>query len=295
MTIMAPVVVLLSLIAYFTLMPKECRLGVRLYDRGKSVNIASEVLPYLILVSLVYMFAKSQETITAALGITPTLRIAELILLMEGSTVSAFQSIASPALTYFSAFIYLFVFSFLLIFTFVALICSGKVSVLQEYAIAITVAYVVAFPFQVLAPVKVTGYTLPNVVPLLYQLSPVILEGLRSVDPYFDNCFPSLHAALSIIAMLLVVLRTDLRKYKVVAVLLTIAIQFAIFYLGIHWITDFLGGLMLAAISYAIAVRYRDRIVRMIKAVRKIAHPSSECDLSAGNLKWKGSRKCLKN
>jgi membrane-associated phospholipid phosphatase len=276
MTVMAPVVVLLSLIAYFTLMPKECRLGVRLCDRGKSVNVASEVFPYLILVSLVYIFAKSQETITAALGITPTLRIAEFILLLEGNTVSAFQSIASPALTYLSAFIYLFGFSFLLIFTFVALICSGKVSALQEYAIAITVAYVVAFPFQVLAPVRITGYTLPDVVPLLYQLSPVILEGLRSVDPYFDNCFPSLHAALSIIAMLLVVLRTDLKKYKVVAVLLTVAIQFTIFYLGIHWITDFFGGLVLAIVSYAIAVRYRDRIVRMIKADMETAHPSSE-------------------
>nr|WP_305891129.1 phosphatase PAP2 family protein [Methanolobus chelungpuianus] len=273
---MAPVVVLLSIIAYFTLMPEEYRLGIRLRDRGTSMNVVSEMLPYLVLVSLVYIFAKSQETITAALGITPTLRLAEIILLLEGSTVSAFQTIASPALTYFSAFIYLFGFSFLLIFTFVALICSGKVSALQEYAIAITVAYVVAFPFQVLAPVKVTGYTLPNVVPLLYQLSPVILEGLRSVDPYFDNCFPSLHAALSIIAMLLVVLRTDLRKYKIVAVLLTIAIQFTIFYLGIHWITDFFGGLLLAAISYAIAVRYRDRIVRTIKAVRNTAHPSSE-------------------
>lgn len=276
MTVMAPVVILLSLISYFTLMPKEYRLGVRLCNRGTSVNIVSEVLPYLILVSLVYIFAKSQETITAVLGITPTLRIAELILLLEGSTVSAFQSIASPALTYFSAFIYLFGFSFLLIFTFVALICSGKVSVLQEYAIAITVAYVVAFPFQVLAPVKVTGYTLPNVVPLLYQLSPVILNGLRSVDPYFDNCFPSLHAALSIIAMLLIVLRTDLKKYKVVAVMLTVAIQFTIFYLGIHWITDFFGGLMLAAISYVIAVRYRDRIVKMITSLKETVRPSSE-------------------
>lgn len=276
MTVMAPVIVLMSIIAYFTLMPKECRLGVRLYDCGKSVNIASEVLPYIILVSLVYIFAKSQEAITAALGITPTLRIAEFILLLEGNTVSAFQNMISPALTYFSAFIYLFGFSFLLIFTFVALICSGKVSVLQEYAIAITVAYIIAFPFQVLAPVRVTGYTLPNVVPLLYQLSPVILDGLRSVDPYFDNCFPSLHAALSIIAMLLIVLRTNLMKYKVVAVLLTLSIQFTIFYLGIHWITDFFGGLVLAVISCGIAIRYRDRIVKRIRMIRETVHPLRE-------------------
>jgi membrane-associated phospholipid phosphatase len=273
MIIMAPVVILLTFIAYFTLVPKECRiLNGSLHDCSKPLKMTSEVLPYLIMVSAVYVLAKSQESIAAVLDISPTSRIADLILLMEGNTVSLFQTIASPSLTYFSAFIYLFGFSFLLIFTFIALICTGKISVLQEYAIAVTIAYIAAFPFQVLAPVKITGYTLPTVVPLLYELSPVILDGLRSVDPYFDNCFPSLHAALSIIAMLLIVLRTDLKKYKVVAVLLTVSIQFTIFYLGIHWITDFFGGLVLAVISYGIAVRYRDRIVRKMKVLRETAH-----------------------
>ncbi|WP_292465125.1 phosphatase PAP2 family protein [Methanolobus sp.] len=277
MTVMAPVVVLLSIIAYYTLVPKEYRLHKgRLYAYGNHIGLTSEVLPYVLVVTIVYILAKSQETITAALNITPTSRIADIIFLLEGNTVSAFQTIASPSLTYFSAFIYLFGFSFLLIFTFIALICAGRISALQEYSIAITVAYLAAFPFQVLAPVKITGYTLPNVVPLLYQLSPLILEGLRSVDPYFDNCFPSLHAALSIIAMLLVVFRTDLKKYKVVVVLLTISIQFTIFYLGIHWITDFFGGLVLAIISYAIAIRYRDRIVKLVRTVRETTQPASE-------------------
>lgn len=273
MIIIAPVTILLTFIAYHTLVPKEYRiLNGRLQECRKPLKMASEVIPYLVMVSAVYVLAKSQEYITALLDIAPTSGIADLILLMEGNTVSLFQTIASPALTYFSAFIYLFGFSFLLIFTFVALICTGKISVLQEYAIAVTIAYLAAFPFQVLAPVKITGYTLPNVVPLLYELSPVILEGLKSVDPYFDNCFPSLHAALSIIAMLLIVLRTDLKKYKVVAVLLTVSIQFTIFYLGIHWITDFFGGLLLAVISYGIAIRYRDRIVRKMKAFMETAH-----------------------
>jgi membrane-associated phospholipid phosphatase len=277
MVIIAPVTILLTFIAYHTLVPKECRiLNGRLKECRKPLKMASEVIPYLLMVSAVYVLAKSQESITALLDISPTSGIADLILLMEGNTVSLFQTIASPALTYFSAFIYLFGFSFLLIFTFVALICTGKISVLQEYAIAVTIAYLAAFPFQVLAPVRITGYTLPNVVPLLYELSPVILEGLKSVDPYFDNCFPSLHAALSIIAMLLIVLRTDLKKYKVVAVLLTVSIQFTIFYLGIHWITDFFGGLLLAVISYGIAIRYRDRIVRKMKAFTETAHTASE-------------------
>ncbi|MDP2216462.1 MAG: phosphatase PAP2 family protein [Methanolobus sp.] len=277
MTVMAPVVVLLTLIAYYTLLPKEYMISNgKKHDHLASLRIAYEVLPYILLVSVVYILAKSQETITAALDITPTYTIAHRILLLEGSTVSLFQTIASPALTYLSAFIYLFGFSFLLIFTFVALICTGKISVLQEYAIAVAIAYLIAFPFQVLAPVSITGYTLPNVVPLLYQLSPVILDGLRSVDPYFDNCFPSLHAALSIIAMLLIVLRTNLMKYKVVAVLLTLSIQFTIFYLGIHWITDFFGGLVLAVISCGIAIRYRDRIVKRIRMIRETVHPLRE-------------------
>ncbi|WP_406657820.1 phosphatase PAP2 family protein [Methanolobus sp. ZRKC2] len=213
------------------------------------------------MISLVYMLVKSQGIIAESLNITPYYKLAEFIFSIEGNTVSSFQTIMSPALTYFSAFIYLFGFSFLLIFTFVVLVCTGKISVLQEYSIAVVMAYLIAFPFYIFTPVKVTGYTLPTVVPLLYELNPVISEGLRSVDPYFDNCFPSLHAALSIIAMLLIVFRTDLKELKIVVVILALLIQFTIFYLGIHWIIDFIGGILLAGLCYYVATRYREKIV----------------------------------
>ena len=264
MTIMVPVVVLLNFIAYYVLVPKKYRLS---YDSSASVEklgkfFSYNVLPYLLMVSLVYVLVKSQGIIAESLHITPYYRLAEFIFSMEGNTVSSFQTIMSPALTYFSAFIYLFGFSFLLIFTFVVLVCTGNISVLQEYSIAVVLAYLIAFPFYILTPVKVTGYTLPAVTPLLYELSPIISNGLRTVDPYFDNCFPSLHAALSIIAMLLIVFRTDLKKLKVVVVILALLIQFTIFYLGIHWIIDFIGGILLAGLCYYIATRYRERIVR---------------------------------
>ncbi len=263
MTVMVPVVIMLNLLAYYFLVPKKYR---NLYDSSaisdKLGNFFSySVLPYFLIVSFIYLLVKSQGVIAESLDITPYYKLAEFIFTMEGNTVSSFQTIMSPALTYFSAFIYLFGFSFLLIFTFVVLVCTGKVAVLQEYSIAVVLAYLIAFPFYILTPVKVTGYTLPTVTPLLYELNPVISEGLRSVDPYFDNCFPSLHAALSIIAMMLIVFRTDLKQLKVVAVILALLIQFTIFYLGIHWIIDFVGGILLAGLCYYVATRYRERIV----------------------------------
>lgn len=54
---------------------------------------------------------------------------------------------------------------------------------------------------------------------------------------------------------LFILFRTNLRRYKIFAVLTTIFILFAILYLGIHWITDMIGGIILAFSSYFIATR----------------------------------------
>ncbi|WP_157196607.1 hypothetical protein [Methanococcoides burtonii] len=72
---------------------------------------------------------------------------------------------------------------------------TQNLKVLQEYTIAFIAIYLIALPFYIYLPVTVTGYTLPTVTPLLYNLSPIISQGVRIVDPFLDNCFPSLHAA----------------------------------------------------------------------------------------------------
>ncbi|WP_406661174.1 phosphatase PAP2 family protein [Methanolobus sp. ZRKC3] len=266
MSIIVPVVLLLSFLAYYIFVPKNHR---RKYAdislKGKyAYYLFFNLLPYLLIVSFVYLFVKFQNLIVDYLNIVPYYELAEYIFLLEGGTVSLFQNIMTPGLTYFSAFIYIFGFSFLLIFTFVVLISTKKVEALQEYAISITIIYLVAFPFYIFTPVRVTGYTLPSVVPLLYELNPIIYEVLSSVDPYLDNCFPSLHAALSTMAMLVIVFRTDLKKFKVMVVILALLIQFTIFYLGIHWISDFIAGILLAFLSYYIATRYRMRIIKTV-------------------------------
>ena len=261
--IFVPVVLLMNIVAYYMFIPLSYRMKIKksLKDSGSTYSLLFEIFPYLLLVSLIYLFVKSQGVIITLLDISPDYDLAKYIFLIEGNSVSMFQAFTNPLLTYVSSFVYLFGFSFLLIFTFVIFILTRQIRALQEYAIAVTIIYIVAFPFYLFTPVKVTGYTLPNVAPLLYNLSPIISDGLRSVDPFFDNCFPSLHAALSFLAMLFIVFRTDLKRVKVVAVIVTLAIQFTIFYLGIHWILDFIGGIILALLSYYVATRYHDRIV----------------------------------
>ncbi len=279
MMILFPVVFIMNVIAYYVFIPRKYRIGSNNSNKNKKskqstassgvYSFSREILPYLLLVSLIYILVKSQGAIVGMLDISPDYALAKYILNLEGSKVSMFQSFTNPLLTYVSSFIYLFGFSFLLIFTFLTLIFTRQIKALQEYAIAVVIIYVIAFPFYLFTPVKVTGYTLPGVVPLLYELSPMISEGLRTVDPFFDNCFPSLHAALSILAMLFIMFRTDLRGFKVVAVFITLAIQFTIFYLGIHWITDFIAGSILALFSYYVATRYHDWLLSKLGLIIK--------------------------
>jgi len=87
------------------------------------------------------------------------------------------------------------------------------------------------------------------------------------VDPFLDNDFPSLHAALSILALMVVVFRTNLYRYKVFAVLSTAAILFSTVYLGIHWITDLVAGAVLALVSYYFAIKYREVIFRKVHRI----------------------------
>ncbi|MBP1910383.1 phosphatase PAP2 family protein [Methanolobus bombayensis] len=265
------VVLLMNVIAYYIFIQRNYRKeqsssGASNRDKFTFVR---EVLPYVGFVSLIYLLVKSQGIIVNKLvkvpGFSLEYDLARYIFLIEGNSVSIFQAFTSPVLTYISSFIYIFGFAFLLTFTFLFFLLTNQLKTLKEYAIAISVIYIVAFPFYILTPVKVTGYTLPGVTPLLYNLSPLIVNGLRTVDPLFDNCFPSLHAALSILAMLFIIFRTDLRSLKVLAVFTTLAIQFTIFYLGIHWMTDFVAGILLAFLSYFIGTKYHSLIANKLR------------------------------
>lgn len=224
-------------------------------------HLMSNFLPYAFAATLVFGLMLLQLDIEHLLKLNPTLNYARFMVMIEGGAVTHLQDFATPWLTYISAFVYLIGFSGLLIGTFLVFAYKKDEKSLQEFSIAFTLIYLIAYPFYILFPVDVTSKTLPNMAPLLYTLDPSIVHFVRICDPTLDNCFPSLHAALSLMAMLLIISRAEHIGFKAIAVAITIAIQFTILYLGIHWITDMIGGIMLAFTSYYIATRYRENIV----------------------------------
>ncbi|MCL7414992.1 MAG: phosphatase PAP2 family protein [ANME-2 cluster archaeon] len=257
--IMLPLLALMTIAGFRVLIPGEVK---EQYNRISRRRFLIGFGPFFVCAFIVYMLVQSQASIVEALDIRVNADYTGYLVMIEGDIVSHFQTFATPLLTYITAFIYLMLFSFLMVFTFIMLIYTRNLHALEEFTLAFIIIYLTAFPFYIFIPVTVTGHALPNVYTLLYDLSPIIDQGVRVVDPFLDNDFPSLHAALSIMAVMVVVLRTNLERYKVFSVISTLAILFSTLYLGIHWIVDLIAGAILALVSYSIATRYRERIFK---------------------------------
>ena len=123
--------------------------------------------------------------------------------------------------------------------------------------ITLTIAwvYILAVPFYLFFNVRVTGAYIPEMDTLAYSLNPEISDWFRRIDP-FTNCMPSLHIGIPY-AVWLCMKRFDhderwalYRKIVFAYVLVTV---FTIIYLGIHWILDIAGGMIVASIAVNLA------------------------------------------
>jgi len=123
--------------------------------------------------------------------------------------------------------------------------------------VTLTIAwvYILAVPFYLFFNVRVTGAYIPEMETLAYSLNPEISDWFRRIDP-FTNCMPSLHIGIPY-AVWLCIKRFDhderwalYRKIVFVYVLLTV---FTIIYLGIHWIIDIAGGMIVAYMAVNLA------------------------------------------
>tara|TARA_B100000900_G_scaffold62332_1_gene47812 strand:+ start:1872 stop:3980 length:2109 start_codon:yes stop_codon:yes gene_type:complete len=117
--------------------------------------------------------------------------------------------------------------------------------------------YVLAIPFYLFFNVRVTGDYIPLMETVAYDLTPEIHNWFTRIDP-FTNGMPSLHIGLPF-AIWLTMTRWDedgrwmkFRRLLVVFIALT---AFSIIYLGIHWVMDILGGMIVAVASVAITER----------------------------------------
>jgi membrane-associated phospholipid phosphatase len=175
---------------------------------------------------------------------------------VEGALVAQLQSLASPSLTAYFGFVYVFGYTFLLTFPVVAYLLAD-----DPRAIRVTLlAYVVNYGVGLLCYVLFVAYGprnfMPELVePLLYQQWPQSQLLVSEVNTN-TNVFPSLHASLSVtVGILAYRFRDVYPRWLPVAAVLAASVAVSTMYLGIHWATDVAAGVGLAALSVAVASR----------------------------------------
>jgi len=161
----------------------------------------------------------------------------------EDGAVRWFISQWNPTLLTIFVYIYIGIYPFLLWFTPLFFILTNQRRAVKVFALSLFLIFVIALPFYLFLPIT-NVYT--------YYHEPSALETvIPSVNRFFytttttNNCFPSLHVAMALLIALCVSL-TRHRRFQVFTAVIAAGVIMSVIYLGIHWITDVIGGALIA-------------------------------------------------
>tara|TARA_B110000444_G_scaffold48486_1_gene44314 strand:+ start:14989 stop:17076 length:2088 start_codon:yes stop_codon:yes gene_type:complete len=127
----------------------------------------------------------------------------------------------------------------------------------DRMTLSIAWVYILAIPFYLFFNVRVTGDYIPGMETLAYDLTPEISDWFRRIDP-FTNGMPSLHIGIPFAVWLCLTRFDEDRRwnnYRALVLTYTLITAFAIIYLGIHWFSDIIGGMLIAALAVSVADR----------------------------------------
>ena len=174
---------------------------------------------------------------------------------IEGHFVQAFQQFFhSPWLTPIIVFFYIFMLQGVLAASLGVYLLDKNRVMLYATCYAVIINYALAIPFYLYFPVnEVWSYVPAGVKFTMLDVFPNFEQEYRPLSG-LNNCFPSLHTSISV-TMALLAFRSGNRRWMVITSISAIAIVFGIFYLGIHWLTDMLGGILLAVLAATLGVQ----------------------------------------
>jgi len=258
----------------------------------KALRSARENAGYLCVLIALPLLIQLQGLVERLMGIEPD-SAAEIIYTtwifnFTGNAVAILQDrLDYRILADASMLVYAWVFTFLLYFVPILLLAKDDGPLFKKYTLAMVFNYIVLIPFYVLFPVTVSGsYPDAGITPLLY-VDTHWGRMVTSVDP-LDNDFPSGH--VSMVATALLIFASAGREYRKFYYFLlgsTIAIVFAVIYLGVHWPADVVAGFALAlgAVWFAGLERVQrtaDRMFRRLEdlfaSVRRTPAPPGDAD-----------------
>lgn len=184
-----------------------------------------------------------------------------LIYGIEGAFVAGLQPLATPAVTSYFSFVYVYGYAFLLVFPLIAYLALDEMRFLRETCLAYTLNYGIG----VLCYVVFIAYGPRNLMPdmvesLLYTAWPQSQLLMTQVNTN-TNVFPSLHASLSLtVAALAYRTRAVYPGWLFVAIFLAANVVVSTMYLGIHWLLDVVAGGVLALVAVRWAPALSERL-----------------------------------
>lgn len=206
--------------------------------------------------------------LASAVGRPPLLDVSRLFGLqatafiygLEGGFVAWVQgTFASPALTAYFSWVYVYGYAFLLAFPPVAYLALPRTTTFRRVLVAYTLNYGIGLALYTAVFAHGPRNVMPDMVtPLLFTTQPDVM-ALTSEVNVNSNVFPSLHTSLSVtVGTFAVLTRDEYPLWTPVAVPLALSVVAATMYLGIHWLTDVIAGAALAFGCVALAHRVVD-------------------------------------
>ncbi|MFC5529254.1 phosphatase PAP2 family protein [Cohnella yongneupensis] len=172
----------------------------------------------------------------------------------EGHWISTFQSaFQSDLLTGFCATFYLVVFQSVMIASVGIYTYYNNKKMYYAFCVALLLNYLIAVPFFLFVPVNEVWFTHPDVKFLMLDAFPSFETSYRSLSG-LNNCFPSLHTSISV-TMALVASYSGIKRWAIFTWCHAAVIIFSIFYLGIHWFTDMIAGILLAVVAATVGLK----------------------------------------
>jgi membrane-associated phospholipid phosphatase len=226
------------------------------------------VAPYVGLLGIVLVANKVARDIGPDLSYLVGIRITSTLQQIDGlilwplfgaetpQFVRWLQTMATPELTAYFSFIYIYGYVFLLVFPLIAYFALPNPEPLRRTMVAYGANYLIG----VLCYIIFIAYAPWNTIldSLLYTEYSQYQFITTEVNDE-TNVFPSLHTSMAVTAAHLAWLsRDEYPTWAPVAAVLAVSVLIATMYLGIHWATDVIFGIMLGYVSVRIGVYMED-------------------------------------
>ena len=218
---------------------------------------------HMLIVFSVYLWKDPLDQIDRALMASTRIEITPYIYAIEGDVTLWVQSgFKSPILTEALTHFYVMGYMTAIFSAFIYPIYADDRYMADRVALTMFYVYILALPFYLFLNVRVTGDVIPGMETLAYDLTPEIRNWFVQIDP-FTNGMPSLHIGMPF-AIWLAFVRWDedgrWHRFSMALLAFIFLTAFSIVYLGIHWISDMLGGLLVAHFAVLLADKTRESV-----------------------------------